>query len=359
MEPKHDRIESPKAQGQDLERSIRLLHRVASLVRTSFELEPAIDAILKATTGGEGLAMDRAMLFVREDDGGLRGVRAVGPGTATGLDAKVRGLRVDLWRGSPIAQALRTGELIIGEGEDDLDGLLHLETGVAAPLIGRTGPMGVLFGDNMVTGRSLHATSQLVLDLLADHAARVIEVARLYEGAAAQVRVDALTGLPHHGSLMDALSQVLAEAASSEQALGLIMLDVDDFEQVADAHGRRVGDALLGYFAGRLKGVVRSPEHVYRYGGEQLTVLVPDGDAKATVAIAERICEEIRRRPFSIEEEVATGDSGEQLLLPVTCSLGVAAFPSHGSTATALIRAADGALLEAKRAGKNRVILAE
>lgn len=360
--------------------AVRLLHRVAKLVRNSLELEPTVYAILTGTTAGEGLAMNRAMLFLHED-GVLRGVGAVGPrdrdeadrvwrsiekeapnllqlydaGLAQlrrrselPLDTKVRTLEVDPEGDSPVAVAFRTGRMVVG-GDDDLDGLLDLPTGITAPLRSPDGALGALFADNRFTGRTIHQTTQLVLSLVADQASNALVAARTFEKVSERARIDALTGLPHHGSLMQSLGELLSARHSRAGALGLIMVDVDDFKHVNDTYGHPVGDALLAQLAARLRAVVRHPEHVYRYGGEELTVLVPDGDARTTAGVAERIRDAVGSRAFSV---------GAREPIPVTCSLGVASSPTHASDSDALICAADDALLTAKRNGKNRVELA-
>lgn len=369
------RLARTEAERRALEDAVRLLHRVSALVRSSLELEPTIYAILTGATAGEGLGLNRAMLFL-EEGGKLVGAGAVGPkdeeeadrvwraiakekpgleqlydaGLAMvgrenrPLDAQVRAQVVDPAADSPVALAFRKGRLVVGEGADDLGGLLHLPTGVAAPLRGPNGPFGVLFADNRFTGRTLEDAPRLVLSMVADHAAQALAVARTFEEVSRSARTDALTGLPHHGALMEALGELVGEGP-----LGLVMIDVDDFKQINDTHGHPVGDAILARFASRLQSVVRRPEHVYRYGGEEFSVLVPGANAAATAEVAERIREQIAAHRFPVP-------GGEPL--PVTCSLGVAAAPTHGATASALVKRADEALLAAKRAGKNRCAVA-
>ncbi len=372
LEERLARIEEER---RALEDAVRLLHRVSNLVRSSLELEPTIYAILTGATAGEGLGLNRAMLFL-EEGGALRGAGAVGPRddeeadrvwraiaaekpgleqlydaglAAVGretrpLDAQVRAQVVDPGGDSPVALAFRSGRLVVGEGSDDLDGLLHLPTGVAAPLRGPGGPFGVLFADNRFTGRTLDDAPRLVLSMVADHAAQALAAARTFEKVSRSARTDALTGLPHHGALMEALGELVAEGP-----LGLVMIDVDDFKQINDTHGHPVGDAILARFASRLQSVVRRPDHVYRYGGEEFSVLVPGADASATAEVAERIREQIAAHRFP----VSGGAS-----LAVTCSLGIAAAPEHAGSASELVKQADEALLAAKRGGKNRSVVA-
>ncbi len=362
----------PVEENRSLRAAILLLHRIANLVASAPELEPTCYALLTGVTAGVGLGLNRAMLFVRDDDDRdhLRGFAAVGPAdlaeadevwrsieaedpdlqalyeagmqqrSSPGeLDGWVRRTRVPLDGDSPVALALRRGELVRSEGSDDLGGLIHLPTCVAAPLRSRNSVHGVLCADNRYTGRSLEPTHELVFGLLADHAGTALEAAHHFERVAAQARTDALTGLGHHGALMDHLRQALAAGGS----VGLAMVDLDDFKAVNDTLGHLAGDALLAGVADRMRAVARQGEEPYRYGGEEFAVVLIGADAGTAADVGERIRRAIGGRPFPV---------GERDSVTVTCSVGVAAGIVD---AVGLVAAADGALLRAKAGGKDRV----
>jgi diguanylate cyclase (GGDEF)-like protein len=180
--------------------------------------------------------------------------------------------------------------------------------------------------------------------MVADHAGRAIENARRFEEVARAARTDALTGLGHHGALMEALGEVVAEANGG--AVGLVMLDLDDFKQVNDRHGHLAGDAVLAEVAARLRREVRVGEQAYRYGGEEFAVLLPGADRRVAVAVGERVRRAIGGAPFALR---GVGR------LPLTCSVGVASLPADARDGRGLVAAADAALLRSKAAGKNRV----
>jgi diguanylate cyclase (GGDEF)-like protein len=358
--------------------AISLLHRIANLVRESTEIEPTGYAVLTGVTAGVGLGMNRAMLFFSDETrDGLRGAGAVGPADreeadrvwraieaeapdletlyAAGLhqrdnpgrlDRLVRDVRVPLGGDSPIALAFGRAEPVFGEGTDDLGGLLHLQTALAAPMRGRDALRGVLYADSPFTGRRPDPVVRQIFALVADHAGRAIENAWRFERVAREARTDALTGLAHHGAMWEALAAAVASAAHLDIPFGVAMVDLDDFKKANDTLGHLAGDALLAGVAERLRAEVRSEARIYRYGGEEFAVLVEGGDLEAMAAIGERLRSAVASRPFSV---------GEGTTIAVTCSVGVAASAGEGLDGRALVAAADAALLRAKVRGKNRV----
>lgn len=379
----HKRIARLERENAELRSAVALLHRVASLVRRSLELEPTCYAILTGVTAGVGLGLNRALLFLVDDDDRrrLRGVAAVGPGDSEEadrvwraieadapdletlyesglarrdelgpLDRRVRGTQVDVDGDSPVARCLRASATVRREGADDLDGLLHIDTCVAVPLHGQRGLVGVLYGDNRFSGRQLDADAERVLDLVADHAGRAIESAHAFERLARQARTDALTGLGHHGAMMGAIAERMARARTSGEDLSLAMIDLDDFKRINDEHGHLVGDAMLAGVAARLSEVLRSEASLFRYGGEEFAALLPGVARGELAAIGERLRLALAGRPFPV------GSAGT---LGATCSIGIAEMTARHAGADDLIADADAALLEAKRAGKNRVAIAD
>lgn len=373
------RLAELEDENASLRAAILLLHRIANLVRGAVELEPTCYALLTGVTAGVGLGLNRAMLFLVDaaDRNALHGAAAVGPASREEadrvwksikesapdlevlyeaglrerespglLDRRVRALRVDAGGETPIAVALRSGAMVEGAGSDDLGGLFHLPTSIAAPLRGRSSVRGVLYADNIYTGQRVQPVSQLVFSLLADDAGRAIENAHRFEQMALRARTDALTGLSHHGALMEELGRAVASAHRTGQPLGVVMVDLDDFKRVNDTHGHLVGDVVLAEVAARLRAAARTNESPYRYGGEEFTVVLPGADRGAAAAVGERLRRAVGDRPFSV---------GPGETLSVTCSVGVASLPQDGLDGESLVAAADAALLRAKALGRNRV----
>ena len=131
-----------------------------------------------------------------------------------------------------------------------------------------------------------------------------------------------------------------------ERSLALLYIDLDRFKQVNDLFGHDVGDALLISISQRLQSSLRQPDHVYRLGGDEFTVLLIGADAESAMKLAERLLSSLGQ-PFIDEHRVIDF---------VTPSIGIALFPQHADQAESLIKAADIAMYEAKQQ-RNRACL--
>ncbi len=161
---------------------------------------------------------------------------------------------------------------------------------------------------------------------------------------------DPLTGL-HNARFFDPfLDRELATAERDGEPLGLMMIDVDNFKSFNDTHGHPAGDDALRAFAQAALRAIRGSDTLARYGGEEFVVAVRHAD----LAQAALVGETIRR---AIEDCVVAIRPGHTAR--ITISVGVASTSTHGSDRTALLRAADAALYQAKQAGRNRVQMAE
>jgi diguanylate cyclase (GGDEF)-like protein len=175
-----------------------------------------------------------------------------------------------------------------------------------------------------------------------------LENARLHRIVERQALVDGLTGLANRRHLDQELASVLARAERAGGTAALILADLDDFKAVNDRHGHACGDLVLREFATLMHEVVREGDTAGRWGGEEFALLLPDTDVEG----AERVAERLRR---GLESQVILSPEGQPLR--VTVSLGVAGYPEAGGRVE-LVDAADEALYRAKRAGKNRVVIA-
>ncbi|MEB3291019.1 MAG: diguanylate cyclase [Leptolyngbya sp.] len=160
---------------------------------------------------------------------------------------------------------------------------------------------------------------------------------------------DPLTGLFNRRYLEESLQQEIQRAQRHNQAIGIIMLDIDYFKTVNDTYGHDAGDLALQAVGKILRERVRGSDIACRYGGEEMTLILPESNLTATEQRAEALRLEI--------EHLRVDYQGIQIK-PFTASLGVACFPHHGCTTSILIKAADGALYRAKTNGRNRVEVA-
>ncbi len=161
---------------------------------------------------------------------------------------------------------------------------------------------------------------------------------------------DSLTGLNNRRYLEAHFGAVDAMLAEAAKPLSLMVLDVDRFKSFNDSFGHAAGDVVLQGVAGRIMTNLRGPDTAVRYGGEEFVILMPDTDQAPALAAAERLCEAIRDRPFAVP-----GSSGE---VAVTVSIGVATELAGHRSLEWLINDADRALYEAKRRGRDRVVVA-
>lgn len=156
---------------------------------------------------------------------------------------------------------------------------------------------------------------------------------------------DGLTALYNHRHLQERLEQEIRRAQRYERSLSVVMADLDHFKRFNDTFGHPQGDEVLIQVAQTLLRASRSADIVARYGGEEFTLVLPETTADEALVVAERA------RQWVEELEIGGTEA------PVTLSLGVASF-QPGASKEDLIQAADAALYEAKRQGRNRVSVA-
>ena len=231
--------------------------------------------------------------------------------------------------------------------EEELDGA----TAIASSL-GHIGgveePVGVMTVAR--ESRPFTAAERDVFLYLLGQAAASVENVALHELVSEQAVTDELTGLANNRAFRQVMQKEAARAERFGHELALLILDIDDFKQVNDTYGHLQGDAVLRTIAKVLTAESRGIDEPARYGGEEFVVALPETGTAGAVEVAERIRERIAEQRIPLVE-----GRGE---LHVTASLGAATMPSTARDVASLIAAADAALYEAKRAGKNRVEVA-
>jgi diguanylate cyclase (GGDEF)-like protein len=203
----------------------------------------------------------------------------------------------------------------------------------------------VSYGSMMLFGDSFSEEDRMTAVSLASQAVVALEAARLHRIVSNQALVDGLTGLANRRSCEETLAAELARAERYPGPLAIVVADLDDFKDVNDRFGHQAGDVVLREFAALLQENLRDIDLAGRWGGEEFLLLLPGTGLDGAAHVAERV-----RR--ALEQRTLLSVDGQTI--PVTASFGVAAYPQAGSAA-ALFAAADAALYEAKRRGKNRV----
>ncbi|MCX7704142.1 MAG: GGDEF domain-containing protein [Planctomycetota bacterium] len=167
----------------------------------------------------------------------------------------------------------------------------------------------------------------------------------LYERAV----YDVLTGLYNRRHLNAQLPLIFDEARRTKEPLSVIMLDIDHFKTINDTYGHLFGDRVLCGVASCVQGVLRTYDSAYRYGGEEICIILPRTKLEDSYKVAQRCREEILSQPFYTDE-------GERV--KVTVSGGVAVLCASDTTPQSLLERADAALYEAKESGRNRIVVA-
>jgi two-component system, chemotaxis family, response regulator WspR len=165
--------------------------------------------------------------------------------------------------------------------------------------------------------------------------------------------VDGLTGLSNRRSLNEFLELQWRQAVREQSPFSILMIDVDNFKPYNDTYGHLAGDDVLKKIAVALQTIFRRPTDIAaRFGGEEFIMLLSATEASAAHCLGEALCQRVAN--------LRIAHSGSPPLNRVTVSIGGACtLPQHGDSAVALIDIADKALYEAKRLGKNRIVMAD
>jgi len=233
----------------------------------------------------------------------------------------------------------------------------HLDLGpderidaICLPLTAQRETLGLLYLEPRQGSETPHAqVPEVYLRMLAENVGLALANLRLRDALRGMAMVDPLTGLANRRQLDTTLETQLADAERRRQTISCVMLDVDHFKRFNDEFGHEAGDAVLREVGGVLKRSTRDPNLAFRYGGEEFLLLLPGLSAAHALERAE----EIRSKIAALRIVYDGRELGS-----ITASLGVACSPEH-CRADRLVQAADASLLRAKRAGRNRVIVAE
>ena len=277
---------------------------------------------------------------LREQDGGPIRIRAV----SAGGDQRFVGIEVDVQsflgrivtEGMPMVEPVSRVPSVL----ERRDRRRRPSGGVGVPLAAGARVYGALFsfGEPALGAQE----SVACLDPLAKSYATVLLSALEIDVAKQRAETDPLTELPNRRAFDRAL------ARGSRGSLALVALDIDHFKQVNDTLGHAAGDAALRHLARALREGLRDGDLAARVGGEEFEVLLPGGDLRLGLEVAERLRAQVEARPFLVQ--------GTEWRLTISC--GVAAFPDPVPRADNLVEVADAALYQAKRQGRNRVVAA-
>lgn len=335
----------------DEERRDRL-HSIELVMSVSRDIVADLDRqrVVASVVGvvSELLSADTVTLFSRDPDGVYRLEAGAGfPERAIGFPVTGREGMV----GRCIDQATR----IVGLQEATAwpadyravrPGGNEPHAAMAVPILIVDEVTAVLFITRVGADRAFTDLECGIADLLTAQVAIALHNADLHAQVAESAVRDPLTGLLNRRYFDEAVETAFAAAARGATPLSLIVLDLDRFSDVNNQHGHSVGDAVLRRVGRAMLESVRTGDVVVRYGGEEFVIIAPGSGADDAVRLAERVRLAVAteaRRPI------------EGFHVPLTISAGVASRLGDEADGRALFRAADSALLAAKRAGRDRV----
>ncbi len=213
--------------------------------------------------------------------------------------------------------------------------------GVAAPVF-VAGKLWGTVGAARTGDGGLPANAEERAARFADLAAIAISNTEAREMLAERASTDDLTRLSNYRAFHERLRFEVERATRHGRELSLVVIDIDSFKAINDAHGHPIGDAVLTEIAQRLLGEMRETDMVARVGGEEFALLLPESSAANAFAVAERVRLAIVERPFALAGRV-------------TMSAGVCSL-SEGADAETMLRLADRALYRAKHDGRNMTV---
>jgi len=229
------------------------------------------------------------------------------------------------------------------------EGDWHAEDMLTVPLVAISGEvLGLISLDEPKNGLVPDRAHVQALEFFADQCSTAVQHAREFEVVRAEAQTDALTGLPNRRALESAIRRAIERLRDRGEPATLLFIDIDHFKPVNDTYGHAQGDVLLQWIGGVLSDRLRKHDLLARYGGEEFVALLGDTDVEEGRVLAESL----RERIAALDSAKFSGD------LPVRISIGVAGL-SRLLTPDEVLAAADAAMYEAKRRGRNRVCVAD
>ncbi|MCA1696200.1 MAG: sensor domain-containing diguanylate cyclase [Actinobacteria bacterium] len=316
-------------------RDVEAFNEMSSELQTESALPQIAGLVLRKVVASFGF---RRGVIIEKHDGEMSLMAYEGPGQGSlagqGIDDVVQ-------RAWDEEQTILRSRLD-PESDPRLSSLLPMACNlVVLPLFAEGRPLGAMVLE--YSGKPGTRIERRVVDMteqFAKHAALALCNARLLEQVQQMADTDALTGIANRRSFEATLHHEVARALRYGDELTLVMFDIDHFKKINDTLGHQAGDRVLAEAGAALLRGRREFDMPARYGGEEFCIILPGCTEAQSGAVAERLRQEL----CSIEAEG-----------PITVSGGVATFPLHARSSTELIQAADDALYEAKRGGRDRL----
>jgi diguanylate cyclase (GGDEF)-like protein len=346
-----DATERLREQSEALERQLRSqreLHLITESILGTLDPRAVLDQIadrLERIVGYDNISIevyDRASRMLR-------------PLTARGVNAEEYLQEWEVGETGIAPWVIEHNEPVLVVDQYDDPRVKHFEsTGpvhgglIVVPLRGREGVTGVLTVERIGEGNTFTADEFELVEVFASQVSIALQNAEIHRAVEIRARTDDLTGLLNHGTFRE----WLRDSVVRSEPFSLVMIDLDDFKLVNDALGHQAGDQLLAEIGRAIVAAGRDSDHVFRYGGDEFTILLPGADAESAVSVAERV----RSAIHAVSDEGTRWHRGK---VAASASFGLATFPTDGQSADEILLAADRACFVAKRAGSGRIATAD
>ena len=341
-----DATETMSAQSATLERQLnsqRELLRVTESILTTLDTQQLLNEI--ADSLQKLLPYDNICVSIHD-----HAARLLRPIFARGVHAAEYLARPTPEEEGEDGYVMQTGEPILIADELTDPRVEHFEsTGpvagsmIVSPLRSRDHVQGVLTIERLGEGVGFSQDEFELAKLFAAHVAIAFQNAEVHRQVELRAETDQLTGLWNHGSLIEQIEDL----ASVGKRFSMLMVDLDFFKRYNDRFGHQAGNVMLKRIAGELRLSCRESDRVFRYGGDEFALLLPDTGMSGARTVGEKILQAVN----------AIGQDDPSAAL-INCSIGIAVFPRDGADGQGVILAADRACYAAKRAGRARIATA-
>jgi diguanylate cyclase (GGDEF)-like protein len=324
-------------------RELDALFRISRLVSSGRELDWVLDEMLEIIQ--EFSPAGKCAILLLDDESGLLRVRA-----ARGYLDGVVGMSILPGEGVTGRCHQERQPIVVDDLLNEpsyIQGVSEARSEIAVPMVAEGRNVGVLNAES-TTPAAFGRDEIRLFEIVARQAATVIQATRWFLETARLANTDPLTGLANRRRFGEDLAAALRRAERYGEGLGLAIFDLDRFKSVNDGHGHEVGDRLLVEVARLFGEGLRDTDRVARLGGEEFGAIL----SHVGVEEAREVTERMRRSVAALRLPLETGDE-----LRATISAGVAVYPLHGADDRALMRRADAALYDAKKGGRDRVVV--
>ncbi len=270
-----------------------------------------------------------------------------------GLGESFRDMEPALLEVMVTKQAIFTGDVLSSPDANYVPHRTSVKSLICTPIIVNDDVGGIIYLDS-VKKNAFNEEDMEFIELLAKEISVTFDICTTFEQSFEYSNIrnlltsDKLTGCLNRRKFDHNIVTEITSAKEYGERLSLLMIDIDWFKKYNDFHGHEKGDTLLRKVVDTLASNTRPYEKIYRYGGEEFIIMMPDTDKERASSAARRLQGTIKRERFEGEKESQPNKT-------ITVSTGVATFPSDADHSDKLIEAASSALYMAKESGRNQV----